>query len=144
MGESYKNSPPIFKKAKKELASEIIHFGYADTFEKYATFLSKADFLPVTSRQDFFGGSVVEAIYCNCIPILPKRLAYPEHIPNEYYDWVFYNGQNDFFQKLKERVIEFRQPKNQVLSDFVARYDWSILAPVYDSQCQRVKNKYAD
>ena len=81
LGQSYSKIPSIFKAAKNNFSNQILHFGYAPSFEDYAKLLWQSDILPVTSNQDFFGGSVVEAIYCNNYPILPNRLAYPEHIP---------------------------------------------------------------
>lgn len=144
LGERYKNSPKVFSEIEIHFQKELIHVGYAEGFEAYAKWLWMADILPVTGVQDFFGGSVVEAIYCNALPLLPKRLAYPEHIPAEWHNIVFYNSEDEFRQKLKNLVLEFSQSKNQALSDFVGRYDWSILAPVYDEQFLRVKNEYAN
>jgi len=53
-----------------------------EDFAEYAKWLWRADILPVTSRQEFFGASVVQALYCNCCALLPDRLAYPEHLPS--------------------------------------------------------------
>ncbi|MEZ4982819.1 MAG: DUF3524 domain-containing protein [Saprospiraceae bacterium] len=54
LGESYKQTPDIFEKAKQNLNEEILHFGYAESFEVYAKWLWKSDILPVTSYQDFW------------------------------------------------------------------------------------------
>lgn len=48
--------------------------------ESYKEWLLAADFIFSSSQQDFFGISVVEAMYCGTVPILPDRLAYPEHL----------------------------------------------------------------
>lgn len=140
VGASYKKVPPIFEKAKEVLKEHIIHFGFAKNWETYAKLLWQADVLPVSSTQDFFGGSVVEAIYCDCFPILPNRLAYPEHIPKDIHAAHFYSSALDselaeeaFFQKIKNTIISF--PKNKKVNsskNFVAKYDWSILANKYD------------
>ena len=81
---------------KRRLPQNIRRFltkarGFVDSFEEYARLLHLADILPVTSQQDFFGGSVVEAIYCNCHPILPNRLAYTDHIPSALHDIHLYH-----------------------------------------------------
>lgn len=52
----------------------------AEGREEYLACLRAADLLLVTSEQDFFGLSVVEAMHQHTIPILPDRLAYPEHL----------------------------------------------------------------
>ncbi len=134
LGQSYSKIPPIFKEIEKQFANEIIHFGFVPTFKEYATLLWQSDILPVTSNQDFFGGSVVEAIYCNCFPILPSRLAYPEHIPKEDHKNHFYKSDDELYQKLKSTILNLKGFKNsEFLKNYVARYDWSNLAPFYDA-----------
>ncbi len=90
LGECYDKQPPVFSEAKERLADKILHWGYTKSFAEYCEWLWKADLLPVTSNQDFFGASVVEAMYCNVVPFLPKRLAYPEHLPEQYHNTYFY------------------------------------------------------
>jgi len=63
LGESFQKTPPIFAEAKEKLRSKILHWGYAESFGDYKKWITQADILPVSSRQDFFGGSVVEAMY---------------------------------------------------------------------------------
>lgn len=133
LGDSYSKQPKIFNKAKTLLKEQLIHFGYADSYITYSNYLWQADIAPVTSHQDFFGGSVVEAIYCNCFPILPNRLAYPQHIPEKEKGAIFYEQDAYFYSLLKKTIINHTPDQlPNTLSNFVARYDWSILAPEYD------------
>ncbi len=132
LGESYQKEPKIFGQAKAKLANRILHYGYADRFEDYAHWLWRSDILPVTSHQDFFGGSIVEAIYCDCIPLLPNRLAYPEHIPKKHHQTFFYEKEDDFYIKLKSFLINYPNRTLKSTQNFVAHYDWSTLAPLYD------------
>lgn len=134
LGESYKKMPPIFKIAKKKLADKLLHWGYAKTFEEYAKWLWRADILPVTSNQDFFGGSVVEAMYCHCWPILPKRLAYREHIPQAFHVDYFYEKEGDFYLKLKTLLLDFSTKKQRKVQPFVNKYDWQKLIKIYDKK----------
>ena len=139
LGKSYQKSPAVFTQIKKEFKKELLHFGYAEDMATYAQWLWKADILPVTNKQDFFGGSVVEAIYCNTFPLLPDRLAYPEHIPSGLRDKYIYQGKTDFHSKLKQAILFFNHyTNNHLLSNFVARYDWSILAEHYDQTFQKI------
>ncbi len=131
-GENYTSVPAIFADAREKLKEEIIHFGYADTFEIYANLLQKADILPVTNNQDFFGGSVVEAIYCGCFPLLPSRLAYREHIPQDKHDLHLYEEENDFYVMLKRVILEFTGGGE--FRGFVEKYDWSNLIEEYDNK----------
>ncbi len=143
LGESFKTSPDIFKEAEKRLKEEIIHFGFTENFEEYAHLLWTADILPVTNFQDFFGGSVVEAIYCNCYPILPKRLAYPEHVPIESAHKYFYSSEEEFYSLLKTNILTIGLLRQNAHSqNFVSKYDWSNLAKHYDSCFESLtKNK---
>ena len=101
LGESFRNCPPVFTEAQQRLGERIVHFGYAENFADYASWLWRADILPVNSNHDFFGASVVQAIYCNCTPLLPNRLAYPEHIPEEQRDWFLYDDFEDLLNRLR-------------------------------------------
>lgn len=131
LGESYKKQPAIFAEAKRKLEKQIVHWGYAESFADYAKWLWRADILPVTSLHDFFGISVVEAIYCNCYPLLPKRLAYPEHLPESCHKAFFYAGQEELTSRLTQLCRKEDRP-HQPLSSLVAHYDWEQMAPAYD------------
>jgi len=116
--------PKAFEKSKTELEKQIVHWGEAD-FKSYAAYLWKADILPVTAIQDFFGGSVIDGIYCECTPILPDRLAYPEHIPDEFKSEVFYSDNASFYELLKN-TINRREPFNGELKTNISKYDWNV------------------
>lgn len=135
LGENYEKRPPIFDLAKEKLADKILHFGYAESFDEYCKWLWVADILPVTSVQDFFGGSVIEAMYSNTIPFLPKRLAYPEHIPAEFHSTFFYD-EGDFAAKLQRRIMDVKYLRVMDTQQYARKYDWSILSAVYDQQME--------
>ncbi|NBC07435.1 MAG: DUF3524 domain-containing protein [Bacteroidetes bacterium] len=142
LGEAYRNAPPIFAEARQRLQEEIVHWGYAESREAYARWLWAADILPVTGYQDFFGGSVVEALYCGCYPLLPNRLAYPEHIPPDLRPKHLYDTPDEWYAKLRQLITAWPAVhRDNTVADFVARYDWSILAERYDQQLARVSIK---
>ncbi len=133
LGESYHKQPPIFQKAKEELSEQIIHWGYAVSFEQYSTLLWQANLYLVTNQQDFFGGSVVEAIYTENYPLLPKRLAYPEHIDTSLHETHFYSSQNELYQKTKKVLDYFPHSiQNKSYKEKIKNYDWLILLPIYE------------
>ena len=141
VGESYKKSPPVFNEAKNILAEEIRHIGYAPDFATYAKLLWQADILPVTSQQDFFGGSVVEAIYCGCYPILPKRLAYPEHLPVGMHPSHFYEHDHDFYNRLKLAVANKTFTSGFEGKNVVEKYDWKMAINTYDEALAELLTK---
>ncbi len=140
-GESFRKNPSIFAEAKKRLAKQIIHFGYVDNFSEYAKLLWKADIVPVTSNQDFFGVSAVEAIYCNCFPLLPNRLAFPGHIPEEVRTIHLYENEEDLYHKLKQAIQSIAEIRAHSYQHFVSRYDWRNLSTVYDEAFDLIKTK---
>jgi glycosyltransferase involved in cell wall biosynthesis len=137
LGESFRQQPGEFVEAQRRLGDRVRHFGYAPDFGDYARWLWQADLLPVTSRHDFFGASVVEAIYCGCFPLLPRRLSYPELIPPAYHDLCFYRDFDDLVNRLAS-AIEGGPIRQTALRDAVARFDWHELAPVYDERLEEV------
>lgn len=139
LGEHFAEVPPVFAEARSVLGRRIVQFGYADP-GRYAGWLWRADILPVTSRHDFFGMSVVEAIYCDCYPLLPKRLAYPEHIPAGHHGTFFYEGADDLLRRLRERIRNIDETRRTVTGDFVRRYDWATLAPQYDALFEKLRH----
>jgi len=132
LGESYRKFPKVFTEARQRLGKRIVHFGYAENFADYARWLWRADILPVTSSHDFFGVSVVQAIYCRCAPLLPQRLAYPEHLPAALQERFFYDGFDDLLGRLRTMLQSLPVPETAALRDHVGRYDWGELAGRYD------------
>ena len=131
LGEAYRQQPAIFATARARLQERIVHWGYVETYAEYAAWLWRADILPVTSIHDFFGISVVEAIYCGCFPLLPQRLAYPEHVDPARYPMCFYQDSADFVAALAE--ICRSRPWLDFNLDPVYRYNWGEIAPRYDA-----------
>jgi glycosyltransferase involved in cell wall biosynthesis len=134
LGEGFKQSPPIFAEAKEKLSEQILHFGYVEDPSKYRELLWRADILPVTSNQDFFGGSVVEAMYCQTCPLLPNRLAYPEHIPEPDRGHYFYTEGN-LYPRLRRAVLEINETRAfaKKAATFVQHYDWQQCIAEYDT-----------
>ena len=132
LGEAYRSQPAIFAEARQKLGHRLIHFGYIESFEEYAGWLWRADILPVHSVHDFFGASVVQAIYCGCHPLLPNRLAYPEHLPDAAHATFFYTDFADLLGRLRGLLVNGKPESLPLARAAVSRYDWQTLAPHYD------------
>jgi glycosyltransferase involved in cell wall biosynthesis len=137
LGESFGRAPAVFKQARERLGSRVVQWGYLESFAQYAQWLWRADILPVTSRQEFFGASVVQALYCGCAALLPERLAYPEHVPAENAAQFLYRDGENLADRLRA-LLAGRSGAGASLSGFVGRYDWENLAPVYDAFLERL------
>ena len=63
--------------ALKLLGDRVEISGYLP-IDEYRAVLSEADICVSTAQHEFFGLSTVEAIAAGAIPVLPRRLSYPE------------------------------------------------------------------
>ncbi len=130
LGESTSKYPAVFDQAKEEFAEEIIHYGYAPSKADYISLLQRADILPVTSVQDFFGISIVEAIAAGVYPLLPDRLAYREHLAPSLHAETIYSDSDDLYSKLKTALTKGIPSNN--LQSYIGKYDWSVVGKQMD------------
>lgn len=128
LGESFRTSPAVFEEAKLRLADEISYWGFQER-SKYNEIVSKSSLLPVTSNQDFFGISVIEAAAAGVTPILPNRLAYPEHFPEKY----FFDTDEEFYEMLKNCIMNPESLDTCVIQE-IKKYSWEYMAPLYDEE----------
>jgi glycosyltransferase involved in cell wall biosynthesis len=137
-GQQYGKQPPSFKAAIKRLGERIIHTGFASP-EIYSQLLWDADIVVSTAHHEFFGISILEAIYAQSFPILPARLSYPELIPAEVHEDCLYLGQEALTDRLRwalshpHDILELAQE----IAKYIARYDWIQLGPIYDETLNR-------
>ena len=129
LGENFSKSPKEFQENIEKLGDRIVYSGFAESFEEYAYWLWKSDLLPVTNIQDFFGASIMEAVYCGCHPILPVRLTYPELFPSEY----LYHDEKELYEKTVSALSQVQSIREESLRNTAAEYDWGIMASKYDS-----------
>ena len=126
-GERFSKTPPIFEEAQTRLSDKIVQFGTLDSFEEYSKLLWSCGIVPVTSNQDFFGISAVEAMYCECTPLLPNRLAFPTHLNQPH---LLFNDDSELLAKLRDLLV-LQEPTN--CRPDILRYDWSSQIERYDS-----------
>ena len=141
LGENFNQNPQIFDQAKKIFKDNIIHWGFSKSFNAYAKWLWKSSILPVTSNQEFFGISTMEAIYCNTFPILPNRLSYPELIPNKFHKMIIYNDNNSLYEKIVWAIENHKNLHQYKFKLFTHQYDWRNMAPVYDKKLSSLSKK---
>ena len=138
LGENFSQKPEEFDRAREALGGRIVQWGYVKRFADYAAWLFQADILPVTSRQDFFGMSVVEAVYCGCYPLLPLRLAYPEILLYEKYQHLFYLDPDDLIKKLVWALENISTVRDVSFQSEVEKYAWENMAPQYDRILEKI------
>lgn len=132
-GERFSKEPSIFQEAKDKLKDRIVHFDTISSFEDYAKLVWSCGIIPITSNQDFFGISAVEAMYCQCTPLFPNRLAFPELVNNQAF---LYNDDSQLQAKLQ--VLLRASGATDHCRENAARYDWSLNIDTYDAVLQSI------
>ena len=123
LGEEKSTSPEIFRTAREKLKEEIISFGYAENYEEYKKLVASCDILPVTSKHEFFGISVLEAASAGVIPIFPERLSYPEIFPGKKFAGLFYE-EGKLFDFIKNFVENPDFSLRDEISERASLFDW--------------------
>ncbi len=126
LGEQFRHIPPIFARARDQFAPHIDHWGYQASRPEYLAALAESDVIVSTARHEFFGISVLEAAAAGCVPVLPKRLAYPE-IFSRAEEEFFYDGScNQLANRLAELAASPKQivPLSCLATQIANRYFW--------------------
>ncbi len=78
LGESFREVPECFGRARRQFADRIDRWGFLPDRADYLAALAEADVFVSTAEHEFFGLAAVEAVAAGARPLLPDRLAYPE------------------------------------------------------------------
>jgi len=140
-GEQFRRAPMIFDVARRRLGDRVEHFGYLESREDYARLLHRADIVVSTAHHEFFGISVVEAIYCHCYPLLPDKLTYPELLPEEYHPRHLYHDRDALMERLPEVIANLDDVRHTSLRPVAERYDWAARIADYDDALARLASE---
>ncbi len=137
-GENFRQQPSEFAEAEERLGDHIIHFGYAKDRESYARLLWEADLVVSTAHHEFFGISILEAIYCGCYPLLPHRLSYPELLPESLHSDHLYYNLDDLVTRLQWAAKNPATVRSANLGLTAAAFDWRVIALRYDKEIESI------
>lgn len=138
-GEHFRRRPVEFEEAQERLAEQIVHVGYAER-ERYRSLLWEAEVTVSTAIHEFFGISILEAITCQTFPILPRRLSYPELIPEAFHRRCLYEDEDGLVQRLRWALTRRDEAAEAAaaLAPEVAAFAWREVTPRYDALFQRI------
>jgi glycosyltransferase involved in cell wall biosynthesis len=141
IGEQFREVPEIFARARKDFGDCIDRWGYQESRAQYEAALSEADVFVSTAQHEFFGLCAVEAALAGAVPLLPKRLAYPEVFGLEEADEAeqfFYDGCPE---TLAARLAELAGivadgqsliDRTELLRNRLRQFEWTNLVSVLD------------
>lgn len=131
-GERNKKIPESFNSFIKEYPNNV-KSSHLLSKDEYFEALRWAHFCPNTSTQDFFGISLIEAMSYGVIPIVPDRMAFPEHFESiEIGPKLLYKEDSEILDIMKSLMVREDLPLiSQSCQDISHQYLWNHLAQRY-------------
>jgi glycosyltransferase involved in cell wall biosynthesis len=149
LGEQFRDRPAAFDRAAERFAQHIDHWGHQPR-EVYRQALTEADVFVSTACHEFFGIAAVEAMAAGALPVLPRRLSYPELLAGvDDAEAFFYDGTPaglaERLGELAGRLAEGRLWRSdpQRARRAAERFDWDRCAPELDDAAARVVARHA-
>lgn len=136
LGESFTSAPNTFAQMQIEFKSRIKHCGFVENRTDYFSWLAQGDVAVSTANHEYFGIAMLECAACGLIPLVPKRLAYPEVFEFQNNEDFFYDGTTeDFVTKLGRLAVDEHLPEKKIRARKTAmRYDWPLQAERMDQR----------
>jgi glycosyltransferase involved in cell wall biosynthesis len=133
LGENFQVVPKEFEGARARYGDRIVQYGWVESREDYLGWLRRSDIVVSTAEQENFGMAIVEAIRMGCRPLLPRRLSYPEIVPETYHAACLYRDPDDLVGKLSELLSE-KSPAIDygALAESMERYAWPRVIDDFD------------
>ncbi len=137
LGEQFRHSPKEFETIRVEFSHRLARFGFVESRHEFQRWLSSADIILSTSIHEFQGLAVLEAVAAGCVPVLPRRLAYPELVPEPF----LYDDRPDDQQREAVSAVDLIQQHGleRAQAPSIERFRWSVRKPDYE----RLLNKVA-
>ncbi len=131
-GESFNRKPEDFLQAEKLLGQHLLHFGYAHERQEYIRLLQRADLVVSTAAHEFFGIAVMEACAAGCRPLLPRRLSYPELVPEDLHAECLYDNDADFTARLLSFARNPQSARQGTWLPIARQFNWPEQAAIFD------------
>jgi glycosyltransferase involved in cell wall biosynthesis len=144
LGENYQKVPKAFIAARRRFAHVIQQYGYLRSRGEYLSWLRRGGIVISTADQENFGISVVEAIRHGCFPLLPRKLSYPELIPEDLHQEVLFGDPEELVHKLSGLLENLYLGNPRVLEIIerlalsMNRFSWAKLVDRYDDELDRL------
>ena len=141
-GERFRESPAVFERAREELGDRIVHWGHAPSREEYVALLGRSDIVVSTAVHEFFGLAVVEAIAAGCWPILPRRLSYPELLPQDMHEEHLYDSEAELRMKLRKAIEGIEEVRDREVGGTMERFSWEERVEDFDRTMREAVERF--
>ncbi len=143
-GDPGQSPHPAMFELREALAHRVVQFGRVPSVEEYRALLKRSHIVVSTTRHEFFGVGMVEALAAGCIPVVPGRFNYPALVPAELHQRLLWETEDDLRAKLRSCLALVRQHGGAVsairaaLRSSALRFDWERVAPQWDDALERL------
>ncbi len=131
LGERLIPEPEALVHARAELGDRIIYDGFPPR-SVYLRYLAGGSLVVSSAVQENFGIAVMEAMYAGCMPLLPRRLVYPEIIPSDLHKRCLYDSPDDLVDRLSQE-LQMSQIEKDRWKKIAEPHAWSRVIDNYDS-----------
>ena len=145
LGQSTPETPECFVSLNAQFADRIDHWRFVEDRAEFHSVLQNADLVVSTAIHEFFGISILEAVEAGCLPVLPRRLAYPEIFAET--PECFYDGSTESLVALMQHLDKSVELESTVsdlrgrLKKITARYHWEQIARELDAGLDQCHNR---
>ncbi len=143
-GEPVDRVPAEFREGIAALGDRVVHQGYLSRPE-YVQLLGRSRVVVSTAHHEFFGIGVIEAAVAGALPLLPRRLSYPEVVPAASAATCLYDSPADLTARLTEALSDpdpTRAASLATADGLRGRFDWSVVCEQYDNLFERVAGRH--
>ena len=143
LGENFQVVPKEFEAARERYGARIVQYGHVEDRAAYLAWLRRGDIVVSTAEQENFGMSVVEAMALGCLPLLPRRLAYPEIVPEALHDGCLYDDARDLADRLAALLSggargDAADRVRRDLANAMRRHAWPRAVALFDRAIDRL------
>jgi len=137
LGDDPSKGKKWFEKLNLEFGQAILHIGWCRDRTEYSSWLRRASIVVSTANHETFGISMVESAFCGVLPLIPRRLSYPEifsKLPTDY----FYGTNDEAIEKFRHLASLIAQPldhrrQKATARQAVAHFSWRHMLRRYDT-----------
>ena len=132
-GERGDNPSEAMLELPERLGERLVQFGPVEGREGYARLLWEADISISSTRHEFFGISTVEAMYCGCLPIAPRRYNYPALVPDSLQERCLYEKESELLALTREAIRSGADDgEREALRESAERFAWERVGPCWE------------
>lgn len=144
VGQQFRQQPDEFQaiKALLQQSGSLGEWGFVISESEYRRLLRCSHLVISTALHDFQGLSVLEAVASGCVPLLPRRQAYPEWFGEEACYSSNIGSPEREAQSLADRVEqfagEFYAGQQGALAPQLSHFSWQHLHGQYEALFKQV------